>query len=126
MAGVLGLTVAQGPIYAGTLCECVEELAAKRTCFDALGPVTAVSVTRFVPANQFECTIQKTGPAATLTLQADFQESKSQPQSLNLKCVILTSGAASGCGNAVINNLSRKEQAAWASLIRSECRDALP
>ncbi len=123
MIGILGFAAAQGPIYAGTLCDCVTELADRRACLDGTGAVTAVTTTNFKPASQFQCTIQTA--TATLTLAVDFTGFLDQPQSLNLRCQISSTGAGACGGTVVVSGLSRTEQAAWATLARAECRDAL-
>ncbi len=124
MTGILGFAVAQGPLYAGTLCECLAVLDAKKACFDAnSGPVTAVSVNRFVPGNLLQCTIIAGG--ARLNLVADFIGNKTDPQNLNFNCQISVTGVGNACGPGTnIQNLSRKESSAWATLAAAECREA--
>ena len=71
MTGILGFAVAQGPLYAGTLCECLAVLAEKKACFDAnTGDVTQVVVTRFPTGNLLQCMI-RSGNSARLFLTAD-------------------------------------------------------
>ena len=54
MTAILGFAAAQGPMYAGTLAECVAALTAAKTCFDDnANAVTGVSVVRSLPANFF-------------------------------------------------------------------------
>ena len=125
MTAILGFAAAQGPIYAapGTLCDCVTELAERRACLDGTGDVTSVTTTNFKPASQFQCTIAT--DTATLTLAVDFTGFLNQPQSLNLRCQISSTGAGACGPTKVVSGLSRQEQAAWATLARAECRDAL-
>ena len=123
MTAILGFAASQGPIYAGTLCDCVTELATKRACLDGTGDVTSVTTTNLKPVSQFQCTIAT--DTATLTLAVDFTGFLNRPQSLHLRCQISSTGSG-GCGpTVVVTDLSRQEQAAWATLARAECRDAL-
>ena len=122
MTGILGFAAAQGPIYAGTLCECVTNFTAKRTCFDAnTGDVDLVVFSRG-GTNQRQCEIRSGN--ARLFLVADFQGSRKDPQNLNFKCTISITGLPACNGFAQVNNLSQKDQASWRSLARSECRAA--
>ena len=73
LTAILGFAAAQGPIYAGTLCDCLAALDAKKTCFEAAtGAVTAVSVNRFPTGHFLQCTITRASAGnARLILIAD-------------------------------------------------------
>ena len=123
MTAILGFAVAQGAMYAGTLCECLTEFIEAKTCFDDnTGAVTLVTLTRF-GQNQFQCEIRS--GAARIALVSDIFGLISRPNP-NLICQIQTSGVpAGGCnGVATTFNLTEKDQAAWRSLVRAECRAA--
>ena len=128
MTGILGFAVAQGPIYAGTLCECLAELEARKTCFEAnTGAVTAVTVSRFPTGHYLQCTIQAErnvgGGTASLILIADRIGDNPGNQNQTYSMIINGLGPCPG-GGTTIQNLSKKEQAAWASLASAECREA--
>ncbi len=126
MTCILSFAAAQGPIYAGPLDDCLDNLETAATCFDAnTGAVDQVSITRFRSGNHLQCRIRSGG--ATLVLLSDFMGNKKEPQDLNLRCQIQTSGVTTGgCnGSSTVNNLSRREQARWSAAVRAECRDAL-
>ena len=88
MTAILGFAAAQGPMYAGTLAECLADFTAKKTCFDdnTVRP-TSVTLTRF-GQNQFQCAIQS--GSARIALVAD--RFGPGPQDPNFVCQTQTSG----------------------------------
>ena len=71
MTGILGFAAAQGPIYAGTLLDCLDILETAKDCYKCpnTGDLKTVTVQAF-PGHDVQCDIKREPGNATLTLLA--------------------------------------------------------
>ena len=127
MTAILGFTAAQGPIYAGDLSDCLAILETAKDCYKCpnTGDLKTVTVEAF-PGHDVQCDITREPGNATLTLIAQTTGFIGAPRSRVRRCSVDITGLGACPGPpATAADLSRSDYAAWAVIVREECKAAM-